>query len=326
MIANSMIRERYDNAGRIATHWWPLHWTSPLDGERPRPISLFDLAELRAVVDTNRVATGLEPMLWVGRTDDDPTFLAEVTPIRAVHFTQLRAAVADLWQIGGLGDLPEFRAGPIVPHTRRISLRDPQDLRTWLEAYEDARPDLAARVVWRPVLNPAALYPLLPWIPGRPTVEMWDGSGHSVVLEDPSGTSLTELRRIDTRWYVTLVKDHRGDPTATVTLVPFSSDGTASSDLDDSASVGLDKISMREVGGASFPSWEPEPIDLEAGWTVERDPLGRIVRVRDGDRTIARLAYDGLGRLRKLIDATNWHVLGPNLKIPVLHGMASTAT
>lgn len=319
MISNPMIRERFDDAGRLIAQWWPLHWTGPLDGERPRPISLFDLAELRAIVDVNRIAAGLEPMRWVGRTDDDPTFLAGVTPIRAVHFTQLRDAIGDLWGVGGLGDLPEFRAGPIVPRTRRISLRDPQDLRAWVEAYEDARPDLAARVVWRPIPDPTMWYPPPPTLPVGSDVEMWDGSGHSVVVADPSGSSITELRRIDTRWYATLVKDHRGDPTATVTPAQISGD-------DPPAVIDLGKISLRAAGGSSFPIWEPEPIEVEAGWTADHDQLGRIIRVQDGDVVIARLAYDGLGRLRKLIDATNWHVLGPNLRMPAQHRMALSPT
>lgn len=308
--------ERQDDQGRATAHWWPLHWTSPLVVEPPRPISIFDLCELRAVVDTDRVAAGLDPVAWVGRTDDDPTFVAGVTPIRAVHFTQLRAAIADLWELADLGPLPPFRAGPIVPGTRPISIRDPLDLRTWIETYEDERPDLAARVAWRYGAAPR----LGPWpeladgIPPDSSVEIWDGVGHAHVLTYPDLGHHTEVRRIDTHWYRTDLSQSSESVRASITPDPRAA--SASPPL----SWTLPPNAVGEIAGARFLTWEPKLPALDPTWQIERDGLGQIVRILDRDVVVRRLAYDGLGRLRKWVDRATWHVLGPDLARPVAGG------
>jgi YD repeat-containing protein len=305
---SSIVAAREDDLGRPSTRWWPVRWTSPLSEERPQRISLFDLAELRGVVDTNRIAAGLDPIRWVGRTDNDPTFAAGATPVRAIHFTQLRDAIADLWDVGGLGALPEFRAGPILPRTRHVSIRDPLDLRGWVDAYEAARPDLAARVVWRYGVAPAP-WPLLGTpLPDAIAVEMWDATGHSIFWRDSEST--TELRRIDTSWYSTALAQAEG--CASLTIAPV----LATNANDDVAfPVALSTPSIDEHAGVPIHVWEPDIPDLESGWDVERDGLGRVVRILEGDTAIARLAYDGLGRLRKIVDATTRHVLGPGLLV-----------
>jgi YD repeat-containing protein len=312
-----------DDQDRISSRWWPLHWTSPLVEEAPRPISLFDIAELRGVVDTNRVAGGLSPIHWTGRTDDDPTFVAGLTPIRAVHFTQLRLAVADLWDVAGLGQLPEFRAGPIVPGTRVISVRDPLDLRGWVERYEQARPDLAARVAWR--------YDVAPWIwpatdhgvPDGPSVEIWDATGHGLFWDDGDVAKLTELRRIDTHWHRLEVVSGSGesDGDLHVEVRPNSRTPPLSPALSPTAGGKGDAVAMviASIFGCRFLNWEPSLPELRPDWGVDRDPLGRIVRVRDAqDSVLFRFAYDGLGRLRKWVDTATWHVVGPDHVVQVI--------
>ncbi len=316
----SHVVDRQDDQGRVTSRWWPLQWTSPLHGEAPRPISQFDVAELRGVVDTNRVAAELSPIQWVGRTADDPTFVAGLTPIRAVHFTQLRQAIADLWDLADLGRLPEFRAGPIVPGTRVISVRDPLDLRGWVETYEQALPDLAARVAWRydtmPRLWPATDHAY----PNEQPVEVWDATGHGLFWTGADPAKLIELRRIDTHWHrlevasgsdgdqqLTVTPDPRVAPPLSLALSPTlrgKGDGAPSA--------------IAEAFGLQFLNWEPPLPELRSDWTIDRDPLGRVMRVRDSDDAVLfRFAYDGLGRLRKWVDTVTWHVLGPDYVVPI---------
>jgi YD repeat-containing protein len=326
------IAERVDDQGRLVAQWWPLQWTSPLLDETPRPISLFDLAELRAVVDTDRVAAGLAPVRWVGRSDDDPTFVAGLTPIRAVHFTQLRWAIDELWQIAELGPIPEFRAGPIVPGTRVVSLRDPLDLRSWVEIYEAARPDLAARVVWRYQAEPQ------PWLASSveltmsPAFEVWDAVGHSLVGIALQGGSSWERRRIDTTWYETTLTGWDSlikVPVASVSALPHPNPplGGGGSGLTPSPSKGRVGVGERATppidlhAGVPFVTWEPNLSDLDPAWQIDRDALGRAIRILDGDAVIARLAYDGLGRLRKVVDQATTHILGPGISLDARSGV-----
>src|SRR5262249_12836782 len=147
------------------------------------------------------VAAGLQPVQWVGRTDDDPTFVAGLTPIRAVHFTQLRHAIADLWDVADLGPLPEFRAGPIGPGNRVISRHNPLAMSGWIETYEQARSDLAARVAWRYDVAPSVWPARDHALPDGQPVEVWDATGHALFWDGGDPAKLTEVRRIDTLWH-----------------------------------------------------------------------------------------------------------------------------
>jgi YD repeat-containing protein len=309
--------DRHDDRDRVIARWWPLQWTSPLVGEAPRPISLFDVAELRGVVDANRVAAGLVPIQWVGRADNDPTFVAGLTPIRAVHFTQLRKAIADLWDTANLGPLPEFRAGPIVPGLRVISGRDPLDLRGWIETYEQARPNLAARVAWHydavPHIWPATEHPY----PDDQPVEVWDVTGHALLWSSPEPAKLTELRRIDTQWHRLDVLN-RGDDSDGGLQVKVTGPLSPALSIQDGGKGDAAASVIAEISGLRFLMWEPRLPELQPDWLIDRDPLGRIVRVRDAaDAVLYRFAYDGLGRLRKWVDTLTRHVLGPNQIVPV---------
>jgi len=59
-------------------HWWPLTWTSPLVGEAPRPISLFDLAEIRAVVEKPEPEKAPSTLCIIGRYILQPEIFAEL--------------------------------------------------------------------------------------------------------------------------------------------------------------------------------------------------------------------------------------------------------
>jgi YD repeat-containing protein len=321
--------DRRDDQERLSTRWWPLRWTSPLVGETPRPISLFDVAELRGVIDTNRVAVGFAPIQWVGRTDTDPTFVAGLTPIRAVHFMQLRQAIADLWGLAKLGPLPEFQAGPLVPGSRVISARDPLDLRGWLERYEQARPDLAARVALRYGLVPRVWPAADIDYPVEQPVEVWDATGHALLWSGSDPAKLTELRRIDSHWHrLNVLGSTTGTADAPRVEItgPRVSPSTVSGTLGPFPNLANDNDAaggtVADTFGLRFLTWEPRLPNLQPDWLIDRDPLGRIVRLRnDTDAVLYRFAYDGLGRLRKWVDTVTWHVLGPDHIVPV--GMPS---
>lgn len=118
--------------------------------------------------------------------------------IRAIHFTETRSAMQELWTAAGIGSVPEFSAGPVVAQTRLISLRDPTDLRGWLTSnptnYEGSawasqngrRARAAYR--WDDYTDGATNrgYPK-----GRRT-EMWDVSGRNRWTYDQRGRMIKE--------------------------------------------------------------------------------------------------------------------------------------
>ncbi|MBI3978816.1 MAG: hypothetical protein HY331_11585 [Chloroflexi bacterium] len=187
-------------------------WYRPIVAGKT-PISLSDVVELRAAVDTLRVAAGLEPVTWEGSSAEDRTFRAGQTPIRARHFTQLREAIADLWRIAENGPLPEFTGGPIVPGTRLIRVTDPLDLRGWVEQYEAAVPERAARAVQLydeyTAGYPELVLSPLPKANGGPgarrrrprLTEEWDTAGFSRYGYDAQGRLTWRLRFVDDRAY-----------------------------------------------------------------------------------------------------------------------------
>lgn len=287
---------------RLERERWPLVWTT-CPGAGVSLITIFDLAELRAVVDTDRVAAGLEPVAWVGRADDDPTFQAGVTPVRAVHFTQARAALAELYRATGLGPLPQFRAGPIAPLARRISLRDLLDLRAWVERYEQARPELAARVVRR---FDAA---------GR-LVEQYDGAGALQREYDRVGRLARALRLLDGRAYETR---YLYDETDQLVGLTYPDGETIRWQWTET---GAPRLLAASAGSALDervdPSPSPEAV-LTAARTrsgaesVRADGRGRPVLLGDPARPALRLAYDGDGRLVKRVDDRGTlHLVGPH--------------
>jgi YD repeat-containing protein len=245
--------------------WWPLVWTS-LPRAGVSPVTVFDVAELRSVVDVLRVAADLPAVAWAGTTDDDPALRPGVTPIRAVHFGQLREAVADLWRLAGTTDVPEFAGGPIAPASRLVRLSDLLDLRGWVETYEAARPNLAARVLRRRASEgaPGSAAPAL-------LTELWDGAGLSRVRYDADGRPRALTRVIDGVRYDRAREDGR---VGQASAAPASPTAEA-----------LVAAELREGGDAP----------------VRRDGLGRPILLGDPARARLRLAYDGDGNLAKYV-------------------------
>ncbi|MBI2305247.1 MAG: hypothetical protein HYU86_10960 [Chloroflexi bacterium] len=103
-------------------------WTNPVGpGSR---ILVFDVTELRNAIDCSRSAYGAPPYSWT-----DPTLTPEQTRIKAVHLTEMRTAIQELWNQKAMGTLPAWTGG--TPTTGgRILASHLTDLRTWLNQYE----------------------------------------------------------------------------------------------------------------------------------------------------------------------------------------------
>ncbi|MBI2939400.1 MAG: RHS repeat protein, partial [Chloroflexi bacterium] len=290
---------------------WPLAWTVTLRASESL-VTIFDLVEIRSTVDTHRVGVELAPVGWIGRTDDDPTFVAGLTPIRAVHFTQLRAAIAELYRAADLEALPEFSEGPIVAGARVVKLADPLDLRGWVERYETLRPDLAARVVRKygrysvPGLDAETAR-------GKLT-EMWDGAGFSRYFYDAAGRVVRELRGLDSHEYWTgYAYDDRGR----VSALTYPDGERVSYRYNRSGEIASARSNGRRTPGELVgPAPTGEQVTAEV-WertgetNVRYDPRGRPVLLGNPARPILRLAYDGTGKLvKRLDDRGTVHLIG----------------
>lgn len=54
----------------------------------------------------------------------------------AIHFTELRLAIQELWNLKLLGTLPAWTVGAFPSTSRPVSVRDINDLRGWVNQYE----------------------------------------------------------------------------------------------------------------------------------------------------------------------------------------------
>jgi YD repeat-containing protein len=300
---------------------WPLVWTVELQAGKS-PITIFDLVELRATVDTLRVAAGLEPVAWEGRSAEDPTFAAGRTPIRAGHFTQLREALAELYGATGLGSLPEFDAGPIGAGQRVIKLADPLNLRGWVEQYEAARPALAARVVRRygassaPGLGDEASR-------GRLT-EVWDGAGHFSFWYNGAGQVVGTLRVLDRQDYWT----RSGyDQEGRLAALTYPDGEQVSITYGRSGEVkGIEASQGSTLGELVGPPRSGEQV-LSEVWertgetAVKLDGRGRPILLGDPSRPGLRLAYAGDGTLAKRLDERGTvHLVGAHYERTLGYG------
>ncbi|MCL5075736.1 MAG: hypothetical protein M1136_08865 [Chloroflexi bacterium] len=94
-------------------------------------IRAVHINELRSAVDCNRSAYGLPGYAWT----DVP--VSSSIPIRAIHFNEIRTAIQDLWNRKSMGTIPNWSVGSAPSSSRPISARDINDLRGWLNQYEN---------------------------------------------------------------------------------------------------------------------------------------------------------------------------------------------
>jgi RHS repeat-associated protein len=119
-------------------------------------------------------------------------------PIRAVHFTEMRSKIQELWTQAGLGDLPEFSAGAIVVGSRSIKTSDPEDLRLWLTQYENSNYGQTRRA--RAYYEYDGYDGIAQYGRGRRT-GMWDGCGRQATYYDQAGRVWREERTLDGTLY-----------------------------------------------------------------------------------------------------------------------------
>lgn len=93
----------FDELNRPTRKHYPMGWVDEPLTTNHSP-GVYDLMEIRAAVDVDRVAAGLNPdaVPWT-----NPAIVAgkDVT-IRAVHFNEMRSAIQDLWTRANSGKTP----------------------------------------------------------------------------------------------------------------------------------------------------------------------------------------------------------------------------
>lgn len=108
----------------------PTTWNPIAPGE---PMRASDIQEIRTAIDNNLTAAGWEPFVW---TD---TLVAGATPVRALHFQEMREVIQDLWnrKAPALGCLPSWSSGGAPAAGSPIYASDVLDLRNWVNQYEN---------------------------------------------------------------------------------------------------------------------------------------------------------------------------------------------
>ena len=92
----------YDQLNRLTRKWYPPAWNSEPGSSGASRSTLFDLIELRAAIDADRVAAGLSAATW---TDPEPT------SFRGSYITEFMNRIQDLWTAASLGNVPNLIGG-----------------------------------------------------------------------------------------------------------------------------------------------------------------------------------------------------------------------
>ena len=98
------------------------------------------IVELRAAIDSLRVARGLATFAWT-----DPTLVPGSTPVTVVHLTELRTALNQVYQAAGW-TLPTYTDPTLVARLTVIKAIHLDELRTAATVANDTRPPLVSGV------------------------------------------------------------------------------------------------------------------------------------------------------------------------------------
>ena len=284
---------------------WPLSWTTDLMAGKSL-VEAWDLDELRCVIDTLRVANGLVPVSWRSGADGDPTIASGRSVVRIAHLAQTREALAELFEIGELEPPADLAADPTAPKTRRIGLSDLAGPRGWVERFEALRPDLSARVARRYGDYSAPTLADEQHLAAGRLTEMWDPAGLTRYFYNGEGRVSRELRIQDGFEYWT---SYGYDRDGRKTSITYPDGESVSFRLGQDARVAPWFSSTRGslLGRAVRASLTSElaladAIRRSSKALVGFDGRGRAVRIGDPARPVARLAYDGNGRVAKRVD------------------------
>ena len=304
----------YDALNRPIRTWYPMVWTTPT----PASPSVFDLMELRSAIDTDRMACGLGAYPWT-----DPTIVARArVTVRAVHFNELRAAIQDLWTAAGVGPIPDFTRGAIVPETRVISIQDLGDVRGWLLQYEaTAFGQIYRARIWQ---GYDSFDGVTVFGRGRRTI-MYDSCGNSGWTYDIAGRLIQATRSLDGFSYSTVTSYDGLDrviqtmltdaEVLTTSYTPRGLLGSLTSSLGDvfvsSAQYNALALPTTYLQGASTLTQSYWGIDAQGG-----GPYGALAStwwtqpISGGQLSVRTLHYDAAGNVLRLDDDVSGEVLG----------------
>src|SRR5581483_8975933 len=108
-------------------------WTNDPVVPGTTPIRAIHVIELRNAVNASRSALSLPNYPFT-----DSSVTPGATQIRAVHFGEIRSAIQDLWFRKRLGPLPGWSVGSPPSPSRTIRAADMNDLRAWMNTYENS--------------------------------------------------------------------------------------------------------------------------------------------------------------------------------------------
>ena len=321
--AGQSIEFAYDKLNRPTSKWYPPAWTEDtITAGVSRP-TVHDLYELRAAIDTNLAAAGLSTASWT-----DPEIVAGTgVNIRAVHFTELRDRIQDLWTAASLGDVPQFTAGAIEAGSRNIKVSDLTDLRSWL--YDSDSDNTSYETsTWAETRRARAFYEYDSTDDsagagkGRRT-GMWDGSGSSSWKYDKYGRGGVDRRVVDGKTYET---EYTYDALHRARKMTYPDDEALTYSYE--ASLFLDgvqssidslnlvsSVSYKDIGLPDSYTLGSSPTTATQSfeyWKIDdtaRSPYGALKRTKltkdSTDLVNREMQYDAVGNVTKIVDGVN---------------------
>jgi hypothetical protein len=117
-------------------------------------ISATALLQRRQSIDAARAAAGLDGYPW-----SEPLTTNPPTPIRSVHFNELRVAVQDLCMRKRLGTIPNWTNGTQPGSQRSIAVTDETDPTSWESAYKNSQNKVASQGIVSLSFDPLVINP-----------------------------------------------------------------------------------------------------------------------------------------------------------------------
>ena len=303
-----VIEFAYDKLNRLTRKWYPPAWNSEPGSSGSGRSTLFDLIELRAAIDANRVAADLSAAGW---TDPEPT------SFRGTYLTELMNRIQDLWTAASLGNVPGLSGGSIPAF---IDL-----FRSWL--YDSNADNTSYETSsWAETRRARAFYQYDGTSAGsgkgRRTA-MWDSAGNSSWSYDEYGRTTTATRVVDGRSYVSANTYDALDRVREMTYpdnetLTYSYQPNTLLDGIQSSIGNLDLVSdivYKDMGLpvsytlGSSPTTATQSFEY---WKIDdasRSPFAALKRIKlsndSTDLVNREMQYDALGNVTKIVDGVN---------------------